>query len=213
MARPVKYDLTGQDFGALRVLLRSSDSPPMWDCVCKCGNPNSVVLSTAQLRWGHRRDCGCGCGRDVKDNRGGRCLSRYALTPLLHDVIGGNIMAALGHPNIRSCTLCDLTPARNLVTAYGISDPRFRATREDPYAYLTLCGICYSAAKQAKYLDVQRGTPEQWFTFVTRILPGGACDKGDMRGLAKLLVANQTPEEATTTSGAAARTQAERLLQ
>ena len=52
-------DLTGQKFGKLTVIKRveSRNSKVVWECRCECGNVTYV--SSADLRYGHTRSCGC----------------------------------------------------------------------------------------------------------------------------------------------------------
>lgn len=53
-------DLTGQRFGRLSVIERAPNSPggsAMWRCKCDCGK--ETITTTAKLRNGHTRSCGC----------------------------------------------------------------------------------------------------------------------------------------------------------
>ena len=52
-------DLTGQKFGRLTVIRRSSNlnNSTMWDCVCECGNTTTVDASA--LVTGNTTSCGC----------------------------------------------------------------------------------------------------------------------------------------------------------
>jgi len=66
---PVYVDLVKQKFGLLEVLSRApsrkSDRRAMWNCTCKCGKKHTV--STADLRGGRVRSCGClMLERDIK---------------------------------------------------------------------------------------------------------------------------------------------------
>ena len=58
---PVYVDLVKQKFGRLSVISRApsrkSDRRAMWNCLCGCGNKH--VVSTADLRGGRVRSCGC----------------------------------------------------------------------------------------------------------------------------------------------------------
>lgn len=62
-------DLTGQQFGKLKVLGRAPDYVSsngrrkiMWHCVCDCGNED-VVVRGEDLRSGHTKTCGCSWGQ------------------------------------------------------------------------------------------------------------------------------------------------------
>lgn len=62
-------DLTGQQFGQLKVLGRAPDYVSsngrrkiMWHCACDCGNEN-VVVRGDDLRSGHTKTCGCSWGQ------------------------------------------------------------------------------------------------------------------------------------------------------
>lgn len=53
-------DLTGQKFGFLEVVRKSSKrsgTNPMWECLCTCGNRTTVIQEN--LLNGHTRSCGC----------------------------------------------------------------------------------------------------------------------------------------------------------
>ena len=59
MKKP-KYDLTGQKIGRLFVIGDSgerTEKGAMWDCLCDCGNHK--LYSTAELRNGMVKSCGC----------------------------------------------------------------------------------------------------------------------------------------------------------
>lgn len=58
---PVFVDLVRENFGLLTVMSRApsrkADRRAMWNCDCKCGNKH--IVSTADLRGGRVRSCGC----------------------------------------------------------------------------------------------------------------------------------------------------------
>ena len=57
---PLFRDLTGQEFGKLKVLGKGDLSPSgtlRWRCLCQCGNETQVT--TAHLKSGHTLSCGC----------------------------------------------------------------------------------------------------------------------------------------------------------
>lgn len=55
---PIKFDLSGQTFGRLKVLHSvASDKYTKWSCICECGN-ELIVLSN-NLRRGTTKSCGC----------------------------------------------------------------------------------------------------------------------------------------------------------
>ena len=78
-------DLTGQRFGRLTVLKRSSKicTPNgtrrvYWDCICDCGNPATV--SSHELRSGKSKSCGClqiERAHDANVTHGGRRTRLY----------------------------------------------------------------------------------------------------------------------------------------
>lgn len=57
--------LLDQKFGKLTVIKQSdirggsNKRSIMWECKCDCGNPEIVIVSTADLKRGHVRSCGC----------------------------------------------------------------------------------------------------------------------------------------------------------
>ena len=57
----MKIDLTGQKFYRLQVVQKSEQQSKadavLWDCVCDCGS--KTTATTAQLRSGHKKSCGC----------------------------------------------------------------------------------------------------------------------------------------------------------
>ncbi|MNJ25413.1 AP2 domain protein [compost metagenome] len=54
-------DLTGQQFGDLRVISRSDRRDkyhnPLWECLCTCGK--TVYVPTGSLNAGYYKSCGC----------------------------------------------------------------------------------------------------------------------------------------------------------
>ena len=57
----MKIDLTGQKFHRLQVVQKSEQQRKtdavLWDCICDCGS--KTTATTAQLRSGHKKSCGC----------------------------------------------------------------------------------------------------------------------------------------------------------
>lgn len=57
---PSLIDLTGKEFGYLKVLKRvgvSKFKSVLWECRCKCGN--TCIVTTGHLRSGHSKSCSC----------------------------------------------------------------------------------------------------------------------------------------------------------
>ena len=54
-------DLTGQKFNRLTVLKRVENKGrnAMWECECSCGNPIHTIVSSANLKSGKVKSCGC----------------------------------------------------------------------------------------------------------------------------------------------------------
>ena len=65
---PRPIDLLGQRFGRLLVV-KESDEPGHWVCVCDCGNTKTTT--SANLRGGATRSCGC-LRREVSSARASR---------------------------------------------------------------------------------------------------------------------------------------------
>jgi len=67
---PIFVDLVKKKFGFLTVVSRApsrkEDRRAMWNCECECGNKH--VVSTADLRGGRVRSCGCLLGQ--RDDKG-----------------------------------------------------------------------------------------------------------------------------------------------
>ena len=66
-------DLVGRKFGRLEVVARAPDyirndgrKEVMWECRCSCGNPNTVIVMSGNLKRKNRGTKSCGCiGREV----------------------------------------------------------------------------------------------------------------------------------------------------
>ena len=101
-AGPPSVDLTGETFGRLTVLHRSTDKflpdgtkRAMWTCLCTCGN--TIDVYTGDLRTGNTRSCGClhkdsTSGRNnvnFKDLTGQR-FGRLVVHSLLQSNFGNN---------------------------------------------------------------------------------------------------------------------------
>jgi hypothetical protein len=55
-------DITGQTFGRLTVIDYAGlniRGEATWECRCSCGNPNSVIVPSYDLRKRHTSSCGC----------------------------------------------------------------------------------------------------------------------------------------------------------
>lgn len=59
-------DLTGQKFGRLTVIKRtenyktpSGKTKAQWLCMCDCGNPSPVIVTTSNLKRNNTTSCGC----------------------------------------------------------------------------------------------------------------------------------------------------------
>jgi hypothetical protein len=67
----------GREFGRLRVVARAPDyirkdgrKEVMWECICSCGNPNTVIVMSGNLKrkGGGTQSCGC-IGRELSSKR------------------------------------------------------------------------------------------------------------------------------------------------
>lgn len=53
-------DYTNQDFGMLHTINKKRiDNRTYYECVCSCGNPNKILVSSSNLISGHTVSCGC----------------------------------------------------------------------------------------------------------------------------------------------------------
>lgn len=57
-------DKTGQKFGHLTVIRLSEKRHPknnkiLWECLCDCGNPEIIYVTTGNLTQGYKTSCGC----------------------------------------------------------------------------------------------------------------------------------------------------------
>lgn len=70
-------DLIGREFGRLKVVARAPDyirkdgrKDVMWECECSCGNPNTVIVMSANLKRKNKGTRSCGCiGRELSSER------------------------------------------------------------------------------------------------------------------------------------------------
>ena len=64
---PKALELTGQKFGHLTVIkqMPSKKGSTMWLCQCSCGN--KTVAVGKELKFGHKKTCGCRHGLSPKD--------------------------------------------------------------------------------------------------------------------------------------------------
>lgn len=70
-----RLDLTGQRFGKLTVISQNLNLPKRgtttyWNCICDCGN--ETVATTAHLRSGDKKSCGCMRKSDLTGKKFGR---------------------------------------------------------------------------------------------------------------------------------------------
>ena len=77
----MKIDLTSQKFHRLQVVQKSEEKSKadavLWDCICDCGS--KTTATTAQLRSGHKKSCGC-LKRDPKaDDLTGKRFGRLTV--------------------------------------------------------------------------------------------------------------------------------------
>lgn len=73
MTGPAPLDLTGHRYHRLEVLALERVGRPHWVCRCDCGQ--LAVVSTAALRSGNTRSCGCARVKiDITGQRFGRLL-------------------------------------------------------------------------------------------------------------------------------------------
>lgn len=72
-------DITGQTFGRLYVV-RKSDVPCMWECVCSCGATG--LYTGTNLRTGNSTSCGCA----HKEQLASRNAERLTMEPWLADM-------------------------------------------------------------------------------------------------------------------------------
>lgn len=76
-----RLDLTGQRFGRLVVMDINTEMPPKrsttyWNCMCDCGN--TTIATTAHLRAGSKKSCGCLKINDLTGRRFGRLFVEKA---------------------------------------------------------------------------------------------------------------------------------------
>ena len=78
----MKIDLTGQKFHRLQVVQKSEQQSKadavLWDCICDCGS--KTTATTAQLRSGHKKSCGCIKRASKAEDLTGLIPTHYALT-------------------------------------------------------------------------------------------------------------------------------------
>lgn len=72
-------DLTGKKFGRLTVVERTENyiSPSgkksaQWICMCDCGNPNQIIVTTSNLKRGNTTSCGC-----IQKERASKANKKY----------------------------------------------------------------------------------------------------------------------------------------
>ena len=106
-------DLTGQRFGKLTVVRRTENGnckQVRWECLCDCGNTH--VASTASLRTGRVKSCGClnaECHRTHGESRcnSGKPTRLYKIwDSMLYRCNSDNAKSARSYKN-RGITVCD----------------------------------------------------------------------------------------------------------
>ena len=210
LGRPPVIDLTGARFGALEVLGKTSDVPPMWDCLCDCGA--HVRAKTEQLRWKGKKDCGCGIRRETKPSAELRVPRAYLFIPDMKDLIPAGVIDGLGAPSKRPCSICGLVPGRRLVPVYSAMDGRFLLTRGSVDGYLTLCGVCYMLAKTNRLCRSNCLSPENWHAVAEKRLGDPRARPVGMLGMFRTLLQHQTEDERTSLQGSKVRELAEIAL-
>lgn len=103
--RPIKYDLTGQRFGALTVIEHTQiDGKVMWRCHCDCGK--DCVKDGSVLRNGSVTSCGCGMHRfekkrgqhyNITSSRRGRSIKKNDYTGQTFGLLAGVQSVQSGH--------------------------------------------------------------------------------------------------------------------
>ena len=77
----MKIDLTGQKFHRLQVVQKSEQQSKadtvLWDCICDCGS--KTTATTAQLRSGHKKSCGCIKRAPKAEDITGQCFGRLTV--------------------------------------------------------------------------------------------------------------------------------------
>jgi hypothetical protein len=210
MGRPPVIDLTGAKFGALEVLGKTGDVPPLWDCLCKCCL--HVHYRTEQLRWKGKKDCGCGAGRNSSPSLESRVPRSYLFLPDMKDLIPAEVLDSLGMPSKRPCSICGMVPGRRLVPVYSAMDCRFLKTRSSVDGYLTLCGICYMLAKTNRLCRSSILSPENWHAVAEKRLGDPRVRPAGMLGMFRVLLQNQSDDERTSLQGSKVRELAEIAL-
>lgn len=93
--------LIDSKFGKLRVLsLNRSDGQRWWNCRCDCGRV--VVATTAKLRYGHVKSCGC-----VRAEKISKYQSSKTHCPKGHEYDADNTRRRPGAISARRCLKCE----------------------------------------------------------------------------------------------------------
>lgn len=137
----MKHDLTGQKFGELlvsRAAFLDKHGNRMWNCVCSCSK--KAVVTTAHLRSGHTKSCGChkakeasrrrrlnligqkferlivskSCGIDSRGNHTWECVCGCGKT-----TVATATSLIQGKKKSCGCYTRDMTIARNLVHGFA----------------------------------------------------------------------------------------------
>lgn len=91
-------DLSGQQFGSLRVLSRAPG--PKWTkkayykCLCSCGN--ECIAQGCELKSGHVRTCGCGIGLSRGEEKIKNILDNYNLKYIYNKVVFKDLITSGG---------------------------------------------------------------------------------------------------------------------
>ena len=210
--RPPVFDLTHVRFGALEVLGKTKDDPPMWDCKCDCGL--HISLRTEQLRWRNKRDCGCGVSVVKSVNELVIRVPRsYTIPADLKDLVPASVMKIFGPPSKRPCSICGETPGRRVMPVYGVLDRRFLELRGCPDAYLTICGLCYLLARANKLCRTLSTSPENWYAAAEKRLEAERVRPVGLLGMFRMLLTHQSDEERVSPQGMKVRELAEIALE
>lgn len=169
-----KKDLTNQSFGRLTAIYCiENTSPPLWHCVCECGNEVDVISN--QLT--RKRTTSCGCGR--KDLRISLIGEKFGKLTVLERV--ENYISPSGQQQIQYKCKCDCGN-ETIVMAASLKQGLTQS-----------CGCIRSAGEMviAKYLKEQNIKFQQEFRFEDcrddRPLPFDFCIFDD-NGNIKLLI-------------------------
>lgn len=99
---PAKLDLTGQKYGKLTVIKESAEKKNgrvTWECLCDCGNPEIVLVTTKNLRNGITKSCGCLKHKDLVGQKFGKLTVIEATSERRHGSVVWKCLCDCGNPN------------------------------------------------------------------------------------------------------------------